>query len=343
MRAVLFKLHMLGGLLAAVFLFVVALSGAIIAFEPELDRLANPRLLCVTPAGTPLPLTELATRATAAHPGRVITYGLGVSPDLSYSVNVSGTLVFVNQYTGEILGTRSGPTLLSQIHQIHLRLLMGETGKTIVSWSGVLMLLLTISGLYLWWPVKRVVIRWAAGGRRRWFDLHNLVGVFAFVFLFVLALTGVMIGFERVTTPLLYRVTGSQPAAQVVSVTGGGTRTLTPDEAIAAARAAMPGAAPIGINAPGNSAAYRVAMRFPEDLTPGGRTRVFIDPHSGQVLQAESSRTAPAGTRLVTLNRAIHTGDIFGLFTKALMSIASLAAAAQVVTGIAMWWKRRGA
>src|SRR5204862_2184195 len=108
-------------------------------------------LFRVAPEGSPRSLADLAARATAAFPGKpVVTYGLSASPDLAWSVNVGGTIVFVNEYTGEILGTRAGPTWLSQIHQLHLRLLAGDAGKTIVSWAGVLMLLLSLSGIYLW-------------------------------------------------------------------------------------------------------------------------------------------------------------------------------------------------
>ena len=203
------------------------------------------------------------------------------------------------------------------------------------------MLLLTISGFYLWWPIKRVSIAWAAGGRRRWLDLHNAVGAISFVLLFLLSLTGVVIGFEPTTTPLFYRMTGSQPYPfPVPAPPAPGAAPVSPDAAVAAARAAMPGAVPTAVNVAGPKAAYRVAMRFPEDLTPGGRTRVFVDPYTGAVLQAESSRTTAAGTRIVNLNRAIHTGDVFGVPTKVLMSLASLAAVAQVVSGLTMWWKR---
>lgn len=45
--------------------------------------------------------------------------------------------------------------------------------------------------------------------------------------------------------------------------------------------------------------------------------------------------------RLVILNRAIHTGDIYGVPSKIVMSIASLALALQAVSGVVMWWKRR--
>jgi uncharacterized iron-regulated membrane protein len=334
---------MLGAFVAAIFVVILGLTGSIMAFEDEIDHLTNPRLFNVEPVGTPKPLMDLGRKVLAAKPGkRIGGYGMGISPDLSYYVSLSGSAVYVNQYTGEILGERSGPTWLSQVHQLHLRLLAGAAGKTVVSWAGLLTLLLTISGLYLWWPVKRLSVNWAAGGRRRWFDLHNMIGVLAFVLLFVLSLTGVVIGFESATSPLFYRMTNSQPYPFVVPVEPKpGVPLQTPDAAVAAARMAMPGAAPIAVSAPNAQSAYRVAMRFPEDRTPGGRTRVFVDPYTGAVVLAESSRTTSAGTQIINLNRAIHTGDIFGIPGKLLMSLASLAAAAQVVTGLTMWWKRK--
>jgi uncharacterized iron-regulated membrane protein len=341
MRTVLLKLHAYVGLAAALFVLVLGLTGSIMAFEDEIDRATHPHLFTVTPEGAPLALAELGARVSAAHVGaRVTGYGMGISPDRSWYVAAGGSAVYVNQYTGEILGERAGPTWLNQVHQLHLRLLAGETGRTIVSWAGVLMVMLTISGLCLWWPAKRVSVAWAAGGRRTWLDVHNASGAFSFVFLFVLSVTGVVIGFERLTTPLFYRVTGSQPAASTLAVTERpGLHLMTPDAAVAAARAAMPGAAPIAVNVAGPRSAYRVAMRFPEDLTPGGRTRVFVDPFSGAVVHAESSRTTAAGTRIVNMNRAIHTGDVFGVPSKIVMSLASLAAVIQVLSGLVMWWK----
>ena len=142
---------------------------------------------------------------------------------------------------------------------------------------------------------------------------------------------------------MLFTVTHSEPLKANFRAVGASRRRsgVTPDQAVAAARTALPGAVPIGVNVPGPTGVYRVALRFPEDLTPGGRSRVFVDPFGGAVLQAESSRTTAAGTRLVNANRAIHTGDIFGLPSKAVMSFASLMAALQVFSGLTLWWKRR--
>jgi uncharacterized iron-regulated membrane protein len=53
-----------------------------------------------------------------------------------------------------------------------------------------------------------------------------------------------------------------------------------------------------------------------------------------------NSRTGPTGTRLVNLNRALHTGDIGGLPAKFLVCVVSLSVLVQAYTGLAMWWKR---
>ena len=160
--------------------------------------------------------------------------------------------------------------------------------------------------------------------------------------LVVLAATGVMIGFEQTTVPWLYKVTGSAPSQLPKNLPPPplGARPITPDRALEIARAALPGAAPFMIGVPGPNGAYRISSRYPEDRTPGGRSRIMVDQYTGNVLFAEGSRTAPAGTRLVIANRAIHTGDIFGIPSKVLMSLASLMLVAQVISGFAMWWKR---
>jgi uncharacterized iron-regulated membrane protein len=342
MRKVVFTLHRCAALVTGVFVLILGVTGAVMAFEPELDHLLHPRLFHVSRGEHAQRLSQLADTVSLAFPGeRVFGYGLSVSPDVSYYVALPTGLVFVNQYTGEILGVRSAPTLLDEIHQLHLRLLAGDTGKTIVSWIGVVAVFLALSGFYLWWPVKRISIAWRQGGRRFWFDLHNAVGVVSLVFLLMLSVTGVVIGFERVSGPMLYKMTGSQPLPVSFSSTRTpGAKPIDVDRALDIARAALPGATAISLNVPGPKGAYRVAARYPEDLTPGGRSRIFIDQYSGEVLQVESSRTTAAGTRLVILNRAIHTGDIFGLPSKVVMSLASVAAALQVISGVVMWCKR---
>src|SRR5262249_22780217 len=133
----------------------------------------------------------------------------------SYQVNLRGRVAYMNQYTGEVLGVMpTGPDFLSRVHQLHLRLLWRDEhdrGKTIMSWSGGALVALVGSGLYLWWPLKRLSIRQGGSSYQTWFDLHSLFGIVSLAFLLLLSLTGVFIGFDDKLVPLTYRLTDSKP------------------------------------------------------------------------------------------------------------------------------------
>ncbi len=353
MRRLILTLHLVVALAAGVFLLILGVTGSIMAFEPELGRLMHRRESYVVPGVRAKSLADLGAAASAAVGGQTPSaFALSTDPSVSYQVIFRGRVAYVNQYTGDVLGVRdSGPDLLARIHQLHLRLLLPNTrtsdpGQTIVKWAGVAMFVLLASGVYLWWPLKRVRISRSGNTRRFWFDLHNAVGIGAAVFLFVAAATGVVIGFDDAIVPLVYRATSTQPLA----VYGRPAFTSTPsgapipvDRALEIARAALPGASPVLVNVPGRTGVYAVNARFPEDLTPGGRSRIYIDQYTGRVLLAEGSRTAPAGTRLVTLNRALHTGDVFGTPSRLLMCLVSLTVVVQLVSGLSMWLLKRAA
>ena len=78
-------------------------------------------------------------------------------------------------------------------------------------------------------------------------------------------------------------------------------------------------------------------MKFPEDKENFGRSRVLVDPYTGKVLLADSSRLAPPATKIIRLMRPLHTGDIFGWSSRIIMFLASLAIVLQVITGVIMW------
>jgi uncharacterized iron-regulated membrane protein len=348
MRKLLFYLHLYLALVAGIFIVILGVTGSIMAFEPELDHLLHSNLWHVKPGGQTLRLADIGASVSRQFPGEAIGgYTLSSAPDLAYQVNLRRGTVFVNPYTAEIIGVRPpGPDFLARVHQLHLRLavngpLPADAGKPIIGAAGIIILILSLSGLYLWWPLKRFTIKSDAVGRPLWFDAHNAIGILSLLFLLALSLTGVMIAFDDTTIPLMYKVTGSKPAeTPKTPPPPPGAMPIGVDRAMELAAAALPGATPFAVNVPGPKAAYLVRSHFPEDLTPGGRSRVIVDQYTGKVLFAEGSRTAPTGTRMVIINRAIHTGDIYGIPSKTLGSLASLALVAQIVSGVTMWWKK---
>lgn len=346
-----FKLHLYAAIIVCPFLLIFAVTGSLMAFEPEIDHLVHSKLSYVEPNGKPLSLAAISDKVHKAFPNDTIgSYNLPSSPDISYQVNTNNQTIYINPYNGKILGTMKTADFWQNtqqsIHQLHLRLAFHDgrdTGKSIMTWAGVVLFVILPSGLILWWKQKRTAVRWKEKPRLVWFDLHSLIGIIAFTFLMISAFTGIMIGFENKTTPMLYSITGTKPTQMpdIKITVPPGAKPISPDSALVIAARALPGVAPFFINAASGTDAYNIRCRYPEDRTPGGRSMVILEPYSGKVLYAEGSRTAPAGTRLKVLNRAIHTGDIFGMFSKILMSLVSLALGFQVVSGLRMWWLRK--
>jgi uncharacterized iron-regulated membrane protein len=344
MRKILFNMHCYAALFVGLFVVITGITGSIMAFEDDLDRLFNPKLFKVAQQGSPLPVAGMLAAAEAAYPGQKITnLRLPQGPTDVASFGVRGSKqAFLNPYNGQIVGERAGATALGTIHQIHLRLLMGKPGAAVVAGVTGVLLFLVLSGIYLWWPRKRLSVKWSGSARRVNFDLHNAAGIYSAAFLLVLGITGIAIHFDNDLEQYLHRAAGTVKIGRSApSVIQPGVHTITPDQAIQDAVAALPGTTALAISLPPNpKGSYLVVLRYPEDLTPGGRSWANVDQYSGKVLNFQSSRTVAAGSRTIIINRAIHTGDVFGYPTKILAALSSLMLVSQAITGYYMWWKR---
>ena len=350
MRRVWLKAHLWVGLLIALPLIVVAISGAALVFEDAIDRRLNPSISYVTPGAQAAPIDAIVANARAAFPdARLGSITFPEQPDIALQISAAAKpepfTIAVNQYTGNVLGRRTSSQreagLARRIHLLHTRFFAGEIGEWTVGVVTALTLFMAIAGLVLWWPRKIMTVMVSASARRINFDLHNVFGFYASaVFLFI-ALTGMMIAFESWTDPLFARLNEAPVPPLARESRDPGDRPASVEALMHAATAALPGAFLKGIGIPdGGKGAVVALMKYPEDRTPGGRSRVVLDQYSTRVLTVINTRTAPRGTRLINVKRSAHTGDIFGNATRALYFVTCLMLAGQVITGVFIWLKR---
>ena len=347
MKNAIFTIHKWAGIVAGLFLFVLGATGSALVFENSIDRALNPSTSYVRPQGGALPLSDLVSRVNLSDPrDPVNAVRIAEAPDQAYEFasRVRKT-VMVDQYSGQILGTRDREkSFARKLHLLHTRFLAGENGERAAGWLSVMMLAMSISGLYLWWPRRILSVKADASWKRANFDLHNVVGFYASAVLLVVTVSAVLIAFERTTDPIVRKLDGTAAApdlSTLQSVVSHG-RPIAPEDVVAIAERTLPGARATNLNIPANPhAIYRVLMKFPEDRTPAGRSRVYLDQFTGAVLAVENTRTAPPGTRILNLKRSLHTGDVLGAPTQALYFLASLAIPAQVVTGLLLVLQRR--
>jgi len=333
-------------LVVAVFLTVVALSGGLLVLEGPVSRARQPH---VVPAGAPLALDTLVERARAASGGGdVERMSLGDGPDLAWGIVLSSTAVLINPYTGAILPEPPGPdplvTFMRKAHLLHTQLLGGRVGNAIVVAVTFIAVFLVLSGVVVWWRDKLWRVKTSGSWKRTNFDLHHSLGIWAAVILLIITSTGLWVRYATVDEWMRKLNSSPTPPVPAQPATDPGRPVLSLDSIAAVARAAVPGAPIMNIQLPpGPKRPAMVQLKYPEDHTPAGRSRVFVDKYRGTVLLAMSTRTAEAGQHMIDLKRSLHTGDIYGVPTQLLWMLGAFLLATQTVTGVLMWWnaKRR--
>ena len=346
MRRLILQIHLLIALTAGGFIVLLGATGSIIAFQPELDRLLHRDLSYVKPGGKVRSLVEIGNAVSRNYGDEpIVAFLPSVSPDFPTQVILSRGIVSVNPYTGEILGIRTrGQTFLGFVRALHVRLAAGDVGKNILRWSAVAMLFSLASGLYLWWPIKRIRIRGPRWSTGFWFDAHNAVGILSLLPLLVLAATGVVIGFEDQLAPLVDKLTGARPV-HVTEVTKLEPRPesppITPDQAVDIASAQLPGAVPYRVQMPRYGGVYVIALAVAGDRLAGDRNSVSVDPGSGKIVSASFSTDLTARERFTVTNEAIHTGEIFGMPSRIIVALAGILLPVQALSGIVIWLRRR--
>lgn len=167
MRSVLLKLHLVLALASSLVVLSLGLTGAIMAFEPEIDHWQHRALMDIAPAGTLHSLRDISDALMRKYPAeRINAFTIGATPTRAYAVSMARGTVYVNPYTLAVTGVRPpGTDWLNRVHQIHQNFFTAW-GRTVVVWSGVIMVFLTISGLYLWWPSTRVTVQFGRSAFR---------------------------------------------------------------------------------------------------------------------------------------------------------------------------------
>ncbi len=205
-------MHFYAGVIAAPFLVLLALTGLVILYRGPVERLTQHDLRVVHDAGTPLPLTQQLAAVKAAYPDAEVT-SLDVAKDSTSSSSFgldNNSVVFVDPYTAKVLGSAGWDDGIVQLaNRLHGNLnnervkvpfvsigaLVGDggwikhyvVGDMVLEIAGGWILVLAVSGLYLWWPRRsreprstrkaRWWPRLTKTGRARWRDLHAIPGV----------------------------------------------------------------------------------------------------------------------------------------------------------------------
>jgi uncharacterized iron-regulated membrane protein len=236
MRPVLVRLHRWLGVATALFLFVSGLTGAIIAWDHEIDALLNPSFFHARTDGPALPPLELARRVEAADPRIEVTYmPLGFEPGHTAQMmvmprtnpatnapyEVAYNQIAVDPATAQVQARRMwGAVSLARIdlmpflyklhYTLHLPVVGGfDIGTWLIGIVGILWFFDSGIALFLSFPSvkawrKSFAFRVKRGGYALTFDLHRSGGVWIWGLLLVMALTSISMNLsEPVMRPVV--------------------------------------------------------------------------------------------------------------------------------------------
>ena len=222
--------HRWTGLLMTVFLVVVGLTGSLLAYRTEVDRILNPKFYAkVKPGSKRLTMGEIAARAEQQEPRIQVWYLYDQTAD-SVSVRcvprkdvqtgrpyaVDFDHMILDPYTGWELGRRSEyeikavnrQNFTAFLYQLHTALAAGDRGWAFLGYVALVWTLDCFVGFYLTLPLGLAQflrrwkyswwVKWRASGFRVHFDLHRANGLWLWPLLFIFAWSGVMFNFGAV-------------------------------------------------------------------------------------------------------------------------------------------------
>ncbi|MHB8902346.1 MAG: PepSY-associated TM helix domain-containing protein [Thermoguttaceae bacterium] len=353
-------MHRWLGLSAGLLFALLGLTGSLLVFDHAIDEWLHPGLLLCENVGVPHSPSEIvlaAERAYLQHPAPTHSVVAPRVPGGVWSVwfrsSTEGgprwTQVCVDPYTARVTGQRRwGDDLMSWIYGLHFALHGGKIGKTIVGIAGLLSVISVGTGVLLWWPLWKTGWRAAFAIRRGYrfsYDLHKTSGIIASPVFVVVALTGVYMVFPEYVKPLVTSISRETlPPAQLASVPDGESHPLKPEEAIGIAEAFIPETASFCHFHPphGADGVYEVVFRQPGEAQRSfGRTQIWIDAYSGDVLAERYPRDFTAADRFIAWQFPLHNGEALGLVGRWAVFLAGFAPAILYGTGVVIWWRKR--
>ncbi|MDR2151381.1 MAG: PepSY domain-containing protein [Helicobacteraceae bacterium] len=370
LKRLLKQTHKILGIVFCIPIVIIGVTGAALSYSNELSRLEL-NYLEKNKSGEVLSVERTLQRFLEQRPNaklHVLGYDgenepLGIrasfdkekaDPSDIYTL-YKGTLGFysVSRYDGEILPAFSD-RLFRAITLLHVSLDYstedrGEIGEEVVAISTLVIVLLSIMGLYFYIPMlkrnfsRNMKIDLKSKGHAFWYKLHSVTGVYTFAFVLLMSLSGLYFTYDWVRT-LFHGLIGyeSEPYEIVERV----ERIPKPfdfDETVKAFQIAID-------NMPkGNNFLFWIPDKMNEPYSAaykkrdyngyGGADNINIDMQNNAI-KYNSYSDEPIKEKILSSISQLHYGTFFGEIGKALWCVSSLSMALFGVSGIMMFYRR---
>ena len=363
-------------------LLIVVLSGTILLYQPEIDKVLHPGLYKSTETDDPVPPLE-ALRSVRRELPHFNDAGAVVLNRGSYEIYSADYMrqAHVDPGTGDLTGVSSHDTgffgFLSNLHTCGLTCkdypgyvpFLKQTkftvfdnhfslGTALLAGSAIVLIILSLTGLILWWPgIKRMArglkIRRGKGRYASNYDLHKVFGFVALPFLLMWAITGASFEIKQVEEAWYAALPGNEPPKKFPTFESepGSGKGVSPQEATSIALARVPGSEMKSIAIPAandRKGYYDFWVTDGWDSYVGGEwpgdAEVAVDRWSGR---SEVLVAGPDANRSVAWqvwedwSYPVHAGVAMPWLPRAVWLFFGLIPLLLAITGTTVWWIRR--
>lgn len=353
-RRVNFQVHLWVGIVLALYLIVIGVTGSILVLRVELGALAGAQPLHSINASEPIAnISSVVRNLKAAYPRYRIIQVLGPETEPTFVARLQGEKqirVAIDPTTAKVLGEDSrGPAWLDTLEQLHVSLFMSRSGRILNGVGAAFLLLMCITGLVNWWPGVRnwkraLKVDFRRSWRRINFDLHSSVGFWTLALISFWAVSGIYFAWPdqifRFVDRISPIVTAKPPIVSVTPQSGAAEPDL--DRLVERASAIDPGTKFAGVIFPiSKTAPLEILMRRGNGLSREYEDTLYFDPYTGRHLSTwQYGVNKSLGDWFIWSQAPMHFGVYWGLGVKIAWAVIGLAIPALAVTGLLMYWNR---
>ena len=354
LRRAIFQIHLWAGIALSLYVVVIALSGSILVFENELTGTTLPRRLSALDQSRTAPIPEVMQRFRQACPSCKAT--LLITPYPAVPAFQIRAVDSQHRLRGFIADPISGAVLpqprtwVDWMHDLHLYLLLGSGhGEQVNGVGAAILLLLCVTGLFLWWPG---IGNWSRGFqislRSHWrrinFDAHNAIGIWTLAIVIWWSISGVYFAWY---SPLETAINAVFPVRAMLSPPmsplaphAGAPASLA--AIVAAAQHASPHGRLFGLYNPSlTDPTVFVEMDLRDPGNFAHRDLITIETSSARVLTVwHYGKNVTLGDWILWSMFTLHFGTVWGLIVKILWSLLGVSLAVLSITGLIMYWNR---
>lgn len=189
-----------------------------------------------------------------------------------------------------------------------------SVGRVIMAVSSMCMALVLLTGVVVWWPKSkkmlksRLKVSTNKGFRRFVYDTHVSLGIYAFAFLFLMAITGPVFSFGWYRQGMSKLFGQNAEKMETKMPKGDGKQAATKQNA------------------------------FAHDNTDRVKEHAQRQEGGASETKKDGDGKKPGGKKLF---KSLHTGKWAGWFSRVLYALAALVGGFLPISGYYLWWKKR--